>query len=220
MLKTPQFYGLWAMFVFTGMAGLMTIGIIKLFGIDSLQKAGMEAAKASAIAGTAWAVFGSIANGLGRIIWGSLSDLLGRKLCLFLMCLSQGVMMLVFCWLGGSQWGLYVGAAIIGFNFGGNFSLYPTATADFFGAKNVGRNYGWVFTAYGVGGIIGPIMAGYIRDVWKNFQAAFVICGVACLIAAAIGLVLHPPKGAAPVAVAPAPKETAAEEEPAESSDA
>jgi len=193
MLARPQFYGLWLMFVFSGMAGLMTIGIIKLFGLDALQKAGMDLAKASAIAGTAWAVFGSIANGIGRIVWGSLSDKLGRKVCLFLMCLLQGGIMLAFYYMGGSEWGLYIGAMIIGFNFGGNFSLFPTATADFFGARSVGMNYGWVFTAYGVGGIVGPIMAGYIRDVWKNFQAAFIICGVACLVAAVIGLFLRPP---------------------------
>ena len=55
-------------------------------------------------------------------------------------------------------------------------------------------NYGWVFTAYGVGGIVGPIMAGYIRDTWQNFQAAFIVCGVACLVAAVIALLLKPPK--------------------------
>jgi len=197
MLRTPQFYGLWGMFIFSAMAGLMTIGIIKLFGIDALQKAGLSAAEASAVAGTAMAVFYSIANGLGRIIWGSLSDKLGRKACLFTMCLLQGIMMLLFFRLGGSKWGLYLGAAIIGFNFGGNFSLFPTATADFFGAKNVGLNYGYVFTAYGVGGIIGPIMAGYIRDVWKDFHSAFVISGIACLVAAAIALMLKPPVQAA-----------------------
>jgi OFA family oxalate/formate antiporter-like MFS transporter len=204
MLATPQFYGLWIMFVFSGMAGLMTIGIIKLFGLDALQKAGMDLAKASAVAGTAWAVFGSIANGIGRIVWGSLSDKLGRKACLFLMCLFQGIIMLAFYYMGGSEWGLYVGAMIIGFNFGGNFSLFPTATADFFGAKSVGLNYGWVFTAYGVGGIVGPIMAGYIRDVWQNFQAAFIISGVACLVAAVIALLLRPPKVEAAAAPAPA----------------
>ena len=204
MLRTPQFYGLWGMFIFSAMAGLITIGIIKLFGIDALQQSGYDAATASAVAGTAMAVFYSIANGLGRIAWGSLSDKLGRKACLFLMCLLQGIMMLLFYSLGGSRWGLYCGSAIIGFNFGGNFSLFPTATADFFGPKNVGLNYGWVFTAYGVGGIIGPIMAGYIRDVWKNFQAAFIICGIACLVAAVIGLMLKAPSEAEPEGVAEA----------------
>jgi OFA family oxalate/formate antiporter-like MFS transporter len=195
MLRRPQFYGLWIMFIFSGMAGLMTIGIIKLFGIEALQGRGnYDAQQASAIAGTAMAVFYSLANGLGRIIWGTLSDKIGRKISLFLMCLIQGIMMLLFYAMGANQYLLYLGAALIGFNFGGNFALFPTATADFFGTKNVGQNYPWVFTAYGIGGIIGPIMAGSIRDIVGGWLPAFIISGVACLIAAGIAISLKPPK--------------------------
>lgn len=195
MLRRPQFYGIWLMFIFSAMAGLMVIGIIQLFGIEALQqRSKLDAAQATAIAGTAMAVFYSIANGLGRIIWGTLSDKIGRKASLILMCILQGIIMFIFYWMGGSKYLLYLGAAIIGFNFGGNFALFPTATADLFGTKNVGRNYGWVFTAYGVGGIIGPIMAGIIRDRWQNWLAAFVVCGFACIVAAIIGLTIRPPK--------------------------
>lgn len=194
MLRTPQFYGLWVTFIFSAMAGLMTIGIIKLFGIDALQEAGYSTLEASAIAGTAMAVFYSIANGLGRIIWGTISEWIGRKNAIIAMTLFQGVMMLLFYYMGGTVALLYLGAAVIGFNFGGNFSLFPTATADFFGTKSVGPNYGWVFTAYGVGGIIGPIMAGYISDTWQNFHTAFIIAGIACIAAAVIMIATKPPK--------------------------
>jgi OFA family oxalate/formate antiporter-like MFS transporter len=201
MLGHSQFYGLWIMFIFSSMAGLIVIGNIKLFGIESLTKSfgsGMDAAaaaaKASGVAGTAMAVFYSIANGLGRIIWGMISDKTGRKAALAVMCAFQGVMMLVFYWMGGNPYLLYLAAAIIGFNYGGGFSLFPTMTADLFGTKNVGLNYGWVFTAYGVGGIIGPIMTGLFRDRLENWLAAFVISGIACLIAAVIGLILKPPR--------------------------
>ena len=187
MLRRPQFYAIWVMFIFSAMAGLMTIGNIKLFGIEALQKGGLTADRASAVAGTAMAVFYSIANGLGRIAWGTISDKIGRKTALILMCILQGAIMLVFYWMGSVEWLFYLGATIIGFNFGGNFSLFPTMTADLFGTASVGRNYGWVFTAYGVGGIIGPIMAATIRDASQNWVAAFVISGVACLVAAVIG---------------------------------
>ena len=194
MLRRPQFYSLWIMFIFSSMAGLMVIGNMKLFGIEQLKAGGVTAAQASAIAGTAMAVFYSIANGLGRIIWGTISDRTGRKAAIALMCTLQGIMMFLFYWMGGSQYLLYLGAAIIGFNFGGNFSLFPTMTADLFGTETVGRNYGWVFTAYGAGGIIGPIMAGVLRERLENWLAAFVICGIACLVAAVIALFLKPPK--------------------------
>jgi OFA family oxalate/formate antiporter-like MFS transporter len=192
MLRTPQFYKLWTMFVFSALAGLMTIGIIKLFGIDALQDGGMSFEQASATAGTAMAVFYSLANGIGRIAWGSISDWIGRKRSLFVMTALQGVMMLVFFFMGGTTALLYLGAALVGFNFGGNFALFPTATADYFGTTNVGQNYGWMFTAYGVGGIVGPIMAGAFRDS-GSWLPAFVISGALCLVAAGLALSLRPP---------------------------
>jgi OFA family oxalate/formate antiporter-like MFS transporter len=181
------------MYVFSAMAGLLTIGNIKLFGIEALQGSGLTATQASAAAGTAMGVFYAIANGLGRIIWGTISDKIGRKLALTLMTTFQGIMMLVFYWMAGSDYLLYLATTIIGFNYGGAFSLFPTVTADFFGTESVGRNYGWVFTAYGVGGILGPIMAGVARDLWQNWLVAFVISGLACLVAAIIAFTLKPP---------------------------
>ena len=195
MLRQVQFYAIWIMFIFSAMAGLMTIGNIALFSTERLMEAsGVSEVAARAIAGTAMAVFYSIANGLGRIVWGTISDRIGRKLALVLMCALQGVVMLLFYWMGGNQYALYLGATLIGFNFGGNFSLFPTMTADLFGAKNVGLNYGWVFTAYGVGGILGPIMAAAIRDAGLSWLSAFVIAGVACLVAALIGIWVKRPQ--------------------------
>jgi MFS family permease len=198
MLKTPQFFALWAMFIAGAMAGLMVIGCIKLFGIDTLQTTGMSAAEASAAAGTAMAVFYALANGLGRIGWGMVSDKLGRKLSLFLMLFIQGIVMLLFYKMGFSVATLYLGAAIIGFNFGGNFALFPAATADLFGNRNVGPNYGWVFTAYGVGGIVGPVLAGRFRSAAVGGDPSawitpFIVAGVACLVASALTLLLKTP---------------------------
>lgn len=194
MLRTPQFYGIWFMFLFSAMAGLLVIGNIKLFGIEALQAKGYSADRASAIAGIAMGVFYSIANGGGRIAWGAISDSLGRKASLTIMCFVQGLIMIAFFWMGGVPALLYIGATIIGFNYGGAFALFPTITGDLFGTEYVGENYGWVFTSYGVGGIIGPIMAAGFRDALGSWLAGFVIAGVACLIAAVIATRLKPPK--------------------------
>ena len=114
------------------------------------------------------------------------------------MCAIQGAMMLSFFKVGGTQMGLIAGACIIGFNFGGNFALFPAATADFFGNKKVGTNYGWVFLAYGVAGIVGPVLAGKFSDAAKGEVAGwatpFIIAAVACFVGAALALMLRPPK--------------------------
>lgn len=196
MLSTPQFYMIFITFLFSASAGLMSIGLMKLFPSQALEANGIDPVRASAIAGTAMAVFFSLANGLGRIGWGTISDKFGRKPSIFIMTALQGIMMLAFPFMAGTPSLLYLGAALIGFNFGGNFALFPTITADTFGAKFVGQNYGWVFLAYGVGGIFGPIMGGKLGDV-GNFPMAFTIVGVLCLAAAVIVALIKKPQAVA-----------------------
>lgn len=193
MLKTPQYYMILLTFVFGASAGLMSIGLMKLFPMQALQAAGISEAVASGIAGTAMAVFFSLANGIGRIAWGAMSDKLGRKTSIAIMMFTQGIFVILFQWIAGTPALLYLGAALIGFNFGGNFALFPTITADTFGTKFIGQNYGWVFLAYGIGGIFGPILGGKLGDM-DNFSLAFIICGVLCIVAAGIILGVKPPQ--------------------------
>lgn len=190
MLRTPQFYLIFATFTFSAAAGLMSIGLMKLYPMEALQASGHSMAEASAIAGTAMAVFFSLANGLGRIIWGTLSDRLGRKRSILLMTAIQGATLLAFTAMAGNAFLLYVGATIIGFNFGGNFALFPTITADTFGTKSVGQNYPYIFLAYGAGGIGGPMLGGMLGDM-GNFPLAFTICGICCFIGAAALSLIH-----------------------------
>jgi len=195
MLRTPQYYMILLTFVFGAGAGLMSIGLMKLFPIVALTAKGMDPVRASAVAGTAMAVFFSLANGLGRIVWGAICERLGVRTSIAAMMAAQGVMVLAFPFMAGSKLLLFTGAAMIGFNFGGNFALFPMITAETFGTRSVGQNYGWVFLAYGIGGIAGPIMGGKLGDM-GNFPLAFTICGVLCLLAAAIISRIRPPSPA------------------------
>jgi len=185
LLGTYQFKLIFLTFVFSAGAGLMSIGLMKLYPMEALQGAGYSAAEASSIAGTAMAVFFSLANGIGRIAWGMISDLMGRKVSIILMTATQGLCVIAFPTMASNELILYVGAAFIGFNFGGNFALFPTMTADIFGSKNVGLNYPFVFLAYGLGGIGGPILGGFLGDM-GNFPLAFTTCGVLCLFGAVL----------------------------------
>jgi len=185
MLVTPQFYMIFFAFVAGSGAGLMSIGLMKLFPMQALQANGYDMAEASVIAGTAIAVYFSIFNGLGRIAWGMIADYIGGKWSVFFMMLTQGIIVILFPFMAGTKVLLYLGAGIIGFNFGGNFSLFPTITAGAFGSKNIAQLYPWVFLAYGVGGIFGPMIGGKLGDM-GNFPLAFTICGILCIIAAIV----------------------------------
>ncbi len=198
MLRSPQFYMLWTVFVCSALAGLMVIYCIKLFGLDVLHDRGVIGL--SAVTGTAMAWY-AVFNGVGRILWGGLSDKVGRKFAIVLMTASQGLIMLLiyhgFIHLGATS-GFILAAILIGFNFGGNFALFPAVTADLFGNKNVGANYGWLFTAYGVAGIAGPQIAGVFKDAAAGatdpgiWMIPFIIAGVACL-AGSLLMALMPP---------------------------
>ena len=172
------------MFVFGAAAGLLVIGILKPYGMHG----GLSAAAAANAVGVL-----ALFNGAGRIVWGAASDKIGRKNAMTLMFLLQGGMMLALINMGSSEMTLSIAAAWVGFNFGGNLALFPSTTADFFGTKNVGINYGLMFTAYGVAGIAGPILAGSVFDMTGSYMWAFIPSGVACFIAAVISFSLKSP---------------------------
>ncbi len=185
MIKTKQFWLMWVMFTFAAASGLMVIGILKPFGVFS----GLSAAMAASAVGIL-----ALFNAAGRITWGVVSDKIGRTRAMGLMFLLQGIMMLILMKMGSTALTLGIAAAWVGFNFGGNFALFPSTTADYFGTKNMGVNYGFVFTAYGVAGIIGPILGGKVFDVTGTYLWAFIPAGVLCLVAALLSLMTKSPE--------------------------
>ncbi len=84
-------------------------------------------------------------------------------------------------------WALYL---THGLNFGGNFALFPSATSDYFGTRHFGINYGWIFTAYGVAGILGPVVGGVMFDATGQYILAFLFAGILCFLAAACSVVI------------------------------
>lgn len=193
MLHTWQYWSIFATFAIGATAGLMSIGLMKQFPSEALVSNGLLQADADTMAGTAMAIF-ALFNAFGRIGWGKISDIIGhrvncdhrgRRTALFLMAASQGLFVIVFPYVAGYQWSLFLFAALIGFNFGGNFALFPAITTDTFGHAFFGQNYGYVFLAYGLGGTVGPLLGGYLGDL-NQFVLAFVLTGVMNLVAAVI----------------------------------
>ena len=182
-VKTVQFWMIWLSFVFSAGCGLMVIKCLKNFGV-------LQGGLTPAAAGSALGLL-ALFNGLGRVVWGTLSHKLTAKFSVVLMCITQALMMFVLVKMGDNTSTLSVAACWLGFNFGGNFALFPLLTLENFGAKNLGANYGAVFTAYGVGGILGPVMAGKVWDTMGKFDTAFVVAAIACVAAAALAIALR-----------------------------
>ncbi len=165
MLGMSQFWMLWIMFSFSAAAGLMVIGNLATFAKLSFTSVhGMDTDSAFSLA--AYAVGGlAVFNGGGRIFAGWFSDRFGRTKTMLVVFGLQTVLLLTVVMVSNiSPWVLFVWMALIGLCFGSNFSLFPSSTADFFGTKHMGVNYGMMFTAYGFGGILGPQLMAYILD--------------------------------------------------------
>jgi OFA family oxalate/formate antiporter-like MFS transporter len=78
---------------------------------------------------------------------------------------------------------LYLVVFIVYWCYGTQLSVNASTTADFWGTKNAGLNYGMLFTSWGVGGIIGPRIAGVLFDKYHNYQMAFYTAAVLALVA-------------------------------------
>jgi OFA family oxalate/formate antiporter-like MFS transporter len=188
------------------MAGLMVIGIIKVFAGEQLVAAALEGggtltedARAGLLAQGAAAVgWLAIFNAVGRHAWGFISDRIGRTIAFVAMFIAQATLMFMLGTMQ-SEISLAVAASVVGFNFGGNFALFPSATADLFGSKNLGANYGWVFTSYGLAGVVGIAAGNTAKTMTGSYTAAFIVAGVLCLVSAglAIGLAISHRRDAA-----------------------
>jgi len=194
-LRNPAFYALWVMFFSGAMAGLMVIGIVKVFAGEQLVTAALdrgatlsdEQTRELLLKGAAAVGWLAIFNAVGRIVWGFVSDLVGRTSAFVAMFVLQAAMMFMLAGMH-TELTLAVAASIVGFNFGGNFALFPSATADFFGSRNLGANYGWVFTSYGIAGVVGITAGNAARSLTGSYGAAFTVAGVLCLLSAALAV--------------------------------
>ena len=163
MLRIPAFYFLWVAYCLGTTAGLMTISQLVPF-----------AAIAGMAAGTA-GLFGAIGSASGRILSGWMSDLVGRLTTLRIMMLVSVVAMPALLIWREHAILFYLFVAVVYWCFGAQLSVFATTSADFFGTKHLGLNYGLLFTAFGVAGLIGPIIAGRVFDAFGDYRYAFFI---------------------------------------------
>jgi OFA family oxalate/formate antiporter-like MFS transporter len=174
VLKTPGFYFMWIAYALGCSAGLMVISQLVPFA----KSVGHPVTLATT------AIFvGALGNASGRILSGWMSDGLGRLNVLRLMILLSAVSMPILYATGNNATMLFVMVFATYWGYGTQLSVNASTTADFWGTKNAGVNYGLLFTAWGVAGIIGPRIGGVLFDKYKNYQAAFTTAAVLCVVA-------------------------------------
>jgi MFS family permease len=173
-LRTPQFWALWAMLFLN-----VTAGILFISNAVPIMRELTGAPPATALA-----VYGliALANGLGRFFWGAISDRIGRKLAYVLI---YGTQVLVFLVVGDvhALWLVAALFAIVLLGYGGGFGTMPSFVADYFGTRYMGVNYGWILSAWGVGGIVGPLFVAAMKDRTGSFTGALPV--IAAMLACA-----------------------------------
>jgi len=186
MAGTWQFYALTALFCLNTQAGLLIIGhaakIVKPF-LES---------------GFILVAAGGFMNAMGRVGTGKYSDIIGRDkayminagaaaLCMFTLPMMIAAKSLPMA---------FTACMVAYWVYGGGLALMPSYTADFYGPKNLGMNYGLVFLGWGMGAFM-PRLAGYIRDATGTYDAAFYVAGVLLVIACGLALITKKPVKAA-----------------------
>jgi len=165
MLKTGAFYGLWLCFTIGTMAGLMTVGITSSVGEEIVKLSSKNAALMVSI----FAIF----NGIGRPLFGFLTDKLSplkaAAIAYALLITASGLMLMT----KGLLIIYFISFSLLWLTLGGWLAIAPTATTIFFGLKFYSQNYGIIFTAYGVGAILGVLISGYIRDSLGSYIYVF-----------------------------------------------
>jgi len=185
-LRTPTMYFMWIAYACGCAAGLMVISQLVPF------------AKSVGIPSTTLAAFGLVVgaagNASGRILSGWMSDHLGRINVLRLMIAISMVAMPILYKVGGNVVALFVMLFIVYWCYGTQLSVNASTAADFWGTKNVGINYGILFTAWGVAGLLGGRIGGKLYDKYHNYQMAFYVAAGLAAVALIAELLARRPE--------------------------
>lgn len=187
IIKLPSFWLLWILYFIAAGAGLMVIGSVAGMAKNSL---GDQAFLAVAIL--------AVGNAAGRIVAGIVSDKIGRRPTLAAILSFQALLMFAAIPIvSGSPSAplLVLLATLIGFNYGANLSLFPSFTKDLYGIKHFGVNYGFVFSAWGVGGFVLSRVSQSLLASTNGFSSSFTVAGILLACGTILSFMLKNEKG-------------------------
>jgi OFA family oxalate/formate antiporter-like MFS transporter len=178
MLRTPQFYVLYASFVMMATGGLLvTANAGPMASNWGIPAAALAAATS----------LNALANGGSRIAWGWVSDRIGRELAMGIAFSLQAVCLVLVLTIGQLSGTLFTITLVLTFfTWGEIFSLYPSIVGDYYGAKHATSNYGAMYSAKGVASIIGGGLAAVLFERFGTWTACFYGSAVLAVLAAAL----------------------------------
>jgi MFS transporter, OFA family, oxalate/formate antiporter len=182
MLRTPQFYFLFFAMLAVGIGGLMVTAQLKPVATNF---------KIAETALTVALVLTPLANGSSRILWGWVSDYLGRERTMFIAFLLQALFLVATPTLGRTSGGLFVVLMVLVFlTWGELYVLFPAVLADLYGSKNSALNYSFLYSAKGFASLLGGGIAATLFEKTGTWNYAFYGSAALalCSALAAIGL--------------------------------
>lgn len=174
MVKSKSFRLLYLNFLIGTMIGLTFIGITGNVGVEYLKLPPSSVDLLMPI----FAIF----NGIGRPVFGWLTDKLPSKK---VMQISYGLIFIsavLMLTVANNIFLFGVAFSIFWFNLGGWLAIAPNTTIKLFGEKHYSRNYGVIFTAYGIGAIIGVMASGILLDIFKDYRFIFFFVMGLCIL--------------------------------------
>ncbi|UNL43572.1 OFA family MFS transporter [Ligilactobacillus agilis] len=181
-LKTKSFYFLWFMFFINITCG---IGLVSAASPMAQSMTAMTAGAAAVMVG----VIG-LFNGFGRLIWATLSDFIGRPLTFSLIFLVD-IMMLAAMLFFHVPFVFVVALCLLLSCYGAGFSVIPAYLSDVFGTKELGAIHGYILTAWGVAGMVGPVLLSFTHELLGTYTVTLITFILIDLIAFIISFVIQ-----------------------------
>lgn len=184
-LGTWQWYALWAIFFLNVTAG---VGFVSEGAPMAQDLAGVSAVVAAGLFGTAF-----IGDAVGRFAWPWFSDIVGRRVVLSAIFFVQAALFLSLSVTDSPGLFAILGALIL-FSYGGSSGTMAATTADLFGSRNVGSIYGLMLTAWGFGGVLGPLTISALLESTGSYTSALHVVAALMLVSVALPALLSRPK--------------------------
>jgi OFA family oxalate/formate antiporter-like MFS transporter len=193
MLRNPIFWVMYVAFILVASSGLMAAA--QLAPIANGFKIAKSSVTLFGFTGPALVFalsLNNLMNGIGRPIFGSLSDYIGREVTMFITFTGGALAMLALSKYGQNPALFVILAALIFLSWGDIYSIFPALTSDQFGRKFASTNYGFLYTAKGCAALFVPL-GGYIATRTGTWTATLEIAAAANILSALLMLLIVRP---------------------------